>query len=122
MTREELRARWTARREEFRRLQVQLNGALVIDEFLADLDSTEKNEAEELLSLRRAAHLSGYSVEHLSRCIRTGKIANAGEKNRPRIRRADLPRKPKKSLEISAEKGYNVDADARSILSRRGER
>ena len=89
----DLRQRWMIRREEFARLAVHVDGAKVIDAFLADLASEEREEAEQVLSLAHAARLSGYSLEHLARCIRTGKIANAGEKNRPRIRRADLPRK-----------------------------
>lgn len=122
MNTQELRQRWQLKREEFAQLAVHVDGVRVIDAFLADLDSRERDEADELLSVARAASLSGYSPEHLARCIRTGKIPNAGVKGRPRIRRADLPRKPKKSLESGAEKAYDVYADARSILSRRGER
>ena len=122
MRREELQQRWLMRREEFARVGAHVDGAKVIVEFLADLATEDREEADQLLTLTRAAQLSGYSAEHLARCIRTGKILNAGGKNRPRIRRADLPKKPKKSLELGAEKAYNVDADARSILSRRGER
>ena len=95
MNREELQQRWQLRREEFARVGAHVDGAKVIDAFLADLATEEREEAGQLLSLAHATRISGYSPEHLARCIRTGKIANAGEKNRPRIRRADLPRKPK---------------------------
>lgn len=50
-------------------------------------------EADALLRLDEAAHLSGYSRDHLARLIREGRIPNAGRPRAPRIRRADLPRK-----------------------------
>lgn len=49
------------------------------DELTAVLRST----AEELLTLRRAAEESGYSVDQIARLLREGKIPNAGEKSRP---------------------------------------
>jgi hypothetical protein len=49
---------------------------------------------DELLTLRRAAEESGYSEDHLGRLIRTGKLANAGRRSRPLIRRSELPIKP----------------------------
>lgn len=119
---DEYQGYWQERAEEFGKLDAMVDGSKLIRDMLAGLRAVSEKEASEVISLAEAAHLSGYSTEHLARCIRTGQIANAGQKNRPRIRREDLPRKPKKSLELGAEKAYNVDADARSILSRRGER
>lgn len=51
---------------------------------LSDIDS-------QLLNLEQAAAVSGYSADHLGRLIRQGKIPNAGRKNAPKVRRADLP-------------------------------
>lgn len=48
---------------------------------------------DELLTLAVAAAESGYSVDHLQRLVAEGEIPNAGQKGKPRIRRADLPRK-----------------------------
>ncbi len=114
---DEFRAHWLSRAEEFRRLNVLVEGAKLIVEMIDGLSAATSGEGDEALSLRSAARLSGYSVEHLARCVRTGKIANAGERNRPRIRRADLPRKAKKSLESGAHSAYDPDADARSLVS-----
>lgn len=47
----------------------------------------------EHLTLSEAAEESGYSEAHLSRLLSEGKIPNAGRKNRPRVRRGDLPKK-----------------------------
>jgi hypothetical protein len=49
--------------------------------------------ADELLNLRQAARESGYSVDHLGRLVREGRISNAGRPRSPRVRRRDLPRK-----------------------------
>lgn len=60
------------------------------DELLEALRLTR----DELLSLQRAAEESGYSVDHLGRLIRDGKLPNAGRPSKPLIRRSQLPLKP----------------------------
>ena len=122
MTRDELRERWAARREEYERLRVQVDGARVIAEFLSDLESVEHDSGERLLSLQQAAELSGYSAEHLARLVRAGTIPNGGRHNKPLIRLADVPRKPKQRLDKTLKKAYDPIADARDLLSRRGDR
>jgi hypothetical protein len=122
MTRRELLKRWEARREEFRRLRVHVDGALMIDEFLSDLEAEEHQAGDQELSLSQAAEMSGYSTEHLARLIRAGRIRNCGRKNKPLIRLADLPHKPTKSLASCVTASYDAAADARALLSRRGER
>jgi len=63
-------------------------------EFCADqLTATVLHMADELLSLHSAAQESGYSVNHLGRLLREGKIPNSGRKAKPLIRRRDLPAK-----------------------------
>src|SRR5215207_8009998 len=67
-------------------------------EFCADqLTATVLHMADELLSLHSAAQESGYSVDHLGRLLREGKIPNSGRKSKPLIRRKDLPRKAEKT-------------------------
>ena len=48
---------------------------------------------DEVVTLVRAAEISGFSADHLGRQIREGKLANAGRKNAPRLRLSDLPLK-----------------------------
>lgn len=60
------------------------------DELQDALHATEG----EPLTLEEASQAGGYSVDHLRREVRRGHIPNAGRKNAPRIRRADVPRKP----------------------------
>lgn len=65
----------------------------LIGEFLADVVMLEAAHENELLSLERASCESGYSKAHLRRMAAQGKIPLHGSRYRPRIRRADLPRK-----------------------------
>lgn len=60
-----------------------------------ELDTYEENYDNELLTLDEAAKESGYSKDHLSLLISQGKLPNAGKKGAPRVRRRDLPRKPR---------------------------
>jgi hypothetical protein len=69
-------------------------------EWCADqLEAAHVRAADELLSLRCAARESGYSVDHLSRLLREGRILNSGRKSKPLIRRRDLPQKGRKDKE-----------------------
>jgi len=98
MTLGELRQRWEHRREEWSRLGVSVEGARLASEIVADLDRLAAGADEQLLSLAEAAAASGYHPESLARLIRQGRLTNQGTARRPRIRRADLPHKPRPSL------------------------
>ena len=50
---------------------------------------------EEVLGIRDAARESGYSPDRLRELVRLGEIPNAGRPNKPRVKRADLPKKGK---------------------------
>ena len=65
--------------------------ALVYDICARELEGALKAEEHEVLTLRQASVLSGYSEEHLGRLVRDGKILNAGRKGAPRVRRCDVP-------------------------------
>ena len=116
-----LRERWINRRDELRRLRALVDGAILCDQLLAELDGMRKVVESEPLSLARAAAESGYSADHLGRMVREGKLANAGRPNAPKVRRADLPRKPAGRLALREAKSYDPSTDARSLLARRGE-
>ncbi len=49
---------------------------------------------DDVLTLAEASVASGYSVAHLRRLIASGVLRNVSKAGRPRLRRADLPRKP----------------------------
>jgi hypothetical protein len=94
VTKPEIITRWEARRDELRRLKAQVSGAIICDEMLRDLESLFSADENDLLTIKDAAQLSGYSREHLGRLVQEGKIPNAGRPNAPRVRRCDLPIKP----------------------------
>jgi len=58
------------------------------------LGAVLEDEQEHLLTLQEAAGESNYSVDHLGRQVREGKIPNSGRPGAPRIARRHLPRKP----------------------------
>ena len=81
---------WRALASQQRRLGADAQARIL--EFCADeLTAAFHGAGEELLSLHRAAHESGYSADHLGRMIREGRIPNSGRKAKPLIRRKDLP-------------------------------
>ena len=84
---------------------------------LDDFERSEMARALVPLTLREAADLSGYTVDHLARLIRKGSIANAGRRHSPRIRVADLPYRPKR-FDGSTKRSYDVSTDARTLRSR----
>ena len=83
-----------------------------VDAAVAALDA-------EALTLVEAAAESGLSADHLGRLLRTGTIPNAGRKGAPRIRRADLPRSPRRLLASEEGGSYDPITDARALRSRR---
>ena len=61
---------------------------------------------DEELTLEAAAKESGYSRRRLRELVASGDVPNAGRKGAPRIRRADLPRRPGSTT------GHGFDARA----------
>jgi len=94
MTPREVLAKWRAEQRRFEALGALVDGAKLIGQLLHDIEAAEATEAAEIVPLAEAAEVSGYTSGHLSRLIREGRLANAGKRNSPALRRADLPRKP----------------------------
>ena len=59
-----------------------------------ELEVAIRDESEAVMNLAQAAVESGYSIDHLAREIRTGRLPNVGRRGAPRVRRGDLPKKP----------------------------
>jgi hypothetical protein len=89
---------WRALAAQQRRLGADAQARIL--EFCADeLAAALMRAGDELLSLSRAAKESGYSLDHLSRMVREGRIPNSGRRSKPLIRRKDLPVKTSRSKE-----------------------
>lgn len=112
----EIIERWKARQAEWSRLHVQVDGAALACEIVNDLQQIAESDGTDELTLSAASGLSGYTVDHLSRMLRDGTIANAGKKGAPRIKRADLPARPKRGLAKVNGTTYNALTDARLSL------
>jgi hypothetical protein len=87
----EVRGKWLARREEWLRLGVRVDGTNVADEIIADLDQLERDAQLGSVTLKEAHLIGGYSIDHLQRLVASGELENVGRKHRPRIRRRDVP-------------------------------
>lgn len=116
MTRETLIASWERRRDTYARVNAVVDGAKLIDEFLADVRDYESESARPI-TLREAAALTGYSAEHLGRLIRQGCIPNVGRRYAPRVLVTDLPRR--REFARTRTGSYDVNADARTLRNGR---
>jgi hypothetical protein len=95
------------------------SAARAFERAATELEQALDSIHHEVLTLSQAAKDSGYTVEHLGRLVRDEKIPNAGKKGSPRIRRCDLPRRPKQSVAAVGTGGYDPIAYAQKLLSRR---
>jgi hypothetical protein len=77
----------------------------------AELEAAEREGANEVLSLADAARESGYSHRRLRELMADGTVPNVGRKYSPAIRRADLPKRPRRSGPAA----YDPDADAQRL-------
>ncbi len=90
----ELRTKWAAQRDAFARFGASIDGAMLAEEVLRDIDSLDRAQSVEAVTLTEAHLIGGYSVDHLQRLVAHGHIENVGRKGRPRIRRNDVPIRP----------------------------
>ena len=94
--------------------------AEALEAAVVDLETALTHQADEVYTLTEAARLCGYSADHLGRLVKDGTIPNAGRSGAPRIRRADLPRRPSR-VAASPKPEYDAHADAQSLAGRRKE-
>ncbi len=102
---------WCDRAAQLRRWGAE-GPARAFEEAAAELEAALRAAADEALTLAEAAAESGYSERRLRELIHDGELPQAGQRGRPRVRRADLPRK---SGRRSAG-AYDPVADARELL------
>jgi len=88
-----LAERWRAEADILRRRGASVQADVLLS-CAGELDGAATEAELEALTLAQAAEESGYSVDHLARLIRQGKLRNAGRPNAPLVRRGDMPRKP----------------------------
>ena len=88
-----LAVRWRTEAAALRR-RGAAGPAETLESCAAELEEYERERDLEALTLDEAAAVSGYTYSALEKMVREGRIPNAGEPHRPRVRRGDLPKKP----------------------------
>ncbi len=114
MTREEFRAKWSARRVEWEKLGVVVSGAKMCDEFIADFENVLTSHDEAVLNTNQAAAMTGYSRAQLLHLYKQGRLR--GHKNGKHVffRAGDLPRKPKGRRPLQTPRSETVSQEARA--------
>ena len=75
--------------------------AVTLESCTSELEEEVRRLSIETLTLTQAGRESGYSYHALQKMLADGRLPNAGGRHRPRIRRADLPRKPSTGREMA---------------------
>lgn len=110
---------WCEQAKHLRQLGAE-GQACTFEHCAKELDAALKSVADEELTIAEAAAESGYSEEQLRRLVRDEKLEaqpRAGPRGHIRIRRRNLPKRPKKrgSSPGTCASGYDPEEDARDI-------
>lgn len=116
MTRAEFIERWQARLIEAERLGSRFDGAKICREVLADFEAVTTTEDNELVDLRTAAQLSGYSEDRLRKLASLGRAAVVKHKRRLFFRVGSLPKRIR-SIDAPGPREYDAGADARQVAT-----
>ncbi len=129
MTREEFRAKWSARRAEWEKFGVLLSAGKLCEEFMTDCENVLTSEDEAVLNTNEAAVMTGYSRERLLGLYRQGKLRGHKKGKNVFFRAGDLPRKPKGGRPVIPSRGTTTSpadeqtrANARRLAERLGVR
>jgi len=124
MTREEFRAKWSARRAEWEKLGVLLSAAKLCEEFIADFEDVLTSHDEAVLNTNQASAMTGYSRAQLLHLYKQGRLR--GHKNGKHVffRAGDLPKKPRGGSQVVLEAGSTPvpDGETRASARRLAER
>ena len=91
---EALLSRWREEKARYQSVTALVRADRLIEAFLNDLSTLARSDDVKMLTLTRAAELSGYSRQHLSHLLKEKKLRNYGRPRAPRVRPDELPRKP----------------------------
>ena len=122
MTREEFRAKWSARRAEWEKLGVLLSAAKLCEEFIADFEDVLTSHDEAVLNTNQASAMTGYSRAQLLHLYKQGRLR--GHKNGKHVffRAGDLPRKPRGGRPVAPPSSREVDDQTQTGARRLAER
>ena len=114
MTREESRAKWSARRAEWEKLGVLVSGAKMCEEFIADFEDVLTSHDEAVLNTNQAAAMTGYSRAQLLHLYKQGKLRGHENGKHVFFRAGDLPRKPNAGRRVTVPNSNMVDEETRA--------
>lgn len=89
----------------------------IIDWLTADMERFARELDVELLSPEEAAAWSGFSVDHLARLCREGKLRNYGRKGRPLYARSELPRKASRTSALRSSQRSDIVPGTRQQIA-----
>ena len=122
MTREEFRAKWSARRAEWEKLGVLLSAGKLCEEFIADFEEVLTSQDEAVLNTNQAAAMTGYSRAQLLHLHKQGKLRGYRRGKHVFFRAGDLPRKPNGGRPMAASSSTVIDAETRAGARRLADR
>ena len=110
---DDLAARWREQAEGYAR-DGATGQAAVLRRVADELEEGRRAWCEAELSLAEAAEESGYSTDRLRELVAEGRLPAAGASGALRVRRADLPRRPRRpSLGVVEDLAERVEAGRR---------
>jgi hypothetical protein len=118
ITPSDLPAQWRGRAADLRRWAAAEGAAVALERAADELEASLRSASDETLTLAEAARESGYSADHIGREVARGHIPNAGRRHAPRVRRADLPRKPGALLTQASKPHIGREDIARAVINR----
>src|SRR5467141_2848833 len=118
MTREEFRAKWSARRTEWEKLGVLLSAAKLCEEFITDFEDVLTSHDEAVLNTNQASAMTGYSRAQLLHLYKHGRLR--GHKNGKHVffRAGDLPKKPNGARPLAPSVQAHAGEDTRMRAGR----
>src|SRR5438094_9814423 len=93
MTREEFRAKWSARRIEWEKFGALLSAAKGCEEFIVDFENVLTSQDEAVLNTNEAAAVTGYSRAQLPHLHKLGKLRGYRRAKHVFLRTVDLQRR-----------------------------
>ena len=87
-----LASQWRDEADTLRRRGAEVQ-AVALESCADELEVALREDSLEALTLNEASQESGYSYSALQKKVASGELPNVGNKNCPRVRRGDLPRK-----------------------------
>ena len=116
---ESLPQAWRARAESLRDWGGSVDAARLWERAATELDQALASAGNDTLTLKEAAKLTGLTAGHLGDLVRAGRLANAGRKHAPRVRRSDLPAVKKSEPERQPRHAVATRVDLATVVRRR---